>query len=228
MQNNISNISFTGSYLINYKNTPKTVRECFEKAIGKNKRQIFDSFEGKKDQVLYVMKNSKDYDAAQVVKKHYLNFKYMPKLNTKLRFDTDKPEEVINYIKENKLLKITKFDELNKYINNYRIRCRAKYKDTPPRKDLADSIMDALKINLNGVKTRDAKGITTIKDKANNGLVVMSPKGKLGVTYVFYKPANKYESESRYAVSETGEILAKYSTPDGIKKFKENFAKTLK
>lgn len=228
MSNNISNISFKGSYLINYRNSSKLARETFEKAIGEHKRQIFDTFEGKKGQVLYVMKNSKDYDAAQVVKQHHLNFKYFPKMDTTLRFDTEKPEDVINYIKENKPEPITKLSDLMKYIENYRIKCRAKYKDSLPQKSLVDSILENLKIEMKGEKTRNPKGIVTIKNEVNNGLVVISPKSKFGISYVFHKPANKYEHEQRYAVNESGEVIATFSTPDGIKRFKECFMNATK
>lgn len=228
MYNSVSNTSFKGSYLITYKNSSKVARECFESAIGEHKRQIFDAFDGKKGQVFYVMKHSKDYDAAQVVRQHHLNFKYFPKMDTKLRFDTEKPEEVINYINENNPEPITKLADLMKYVENYRIRCRAKYKDVAPQKSLVETILENLKIEMNGEKTKDSRGIITIKDEQNKGLVVISPKSKFGISYVFHKPANKYENEKRYAVSETGEVLATFNSPDGIKRFKECFVKATK
>ena len=148
MYNSVSNTSFKGSYLINYKNSSKLARQNFENAIGEHKRQIFENFNNKKEQVLYVMKNSKDYDAAQVIRKHYLNFKYFPTMDTKLRFDTEKPEEVINYINENKLSTITKFADLIKYVENYRLKCRAKYKNISPQENFAEKILEHLKIQL--------------------------------------------------------------------------------
>lgn len=228
MNNNISGTNFQGSFLINYKNTPKIARESFEKAIGEHKRQIFESFDGKKDEVLYVMKNSKDYDATQKVKAFNLRFKYMPDVDTKLRFDTESPQEVVAYINDNKPKTISKLNELVEYIGTYRSKCRARYLGAAQPRDFADEILESLKIDIKGVKTKDSKGIVTIKDNENNGLVVISPKSKFGISYVFYKPANKYEYEHRYAVNENGELLASFNTPDGIKKFKECFVKATK
>lgn len=230
MDNNISSINFKGSYLINYKRGQKLAREAFEKSIGEHRKQIFESFDGKKDQVLYVLKNSKDYDAAQVVKQHNLKFKYMPEVTTKLKFDIEKPQEAIDYLSQNSPYTITKLDELNSYIEANRLKCRARYdipKPVGPKKDFADDILKNLKIEIKGVKIKDSRGILKIKDKENDGIVVISPKSKFGISYVFHKPANKYEHESRYAVNEKGELLATFNTPDGIKKFKECFTKTL-
>lgn len=61
--------------------------EGFEHAIGKHKRLVFDVFGGKKDTTLYVLKDSKDYDAAMFLKTNNKRFKYMPDINKIVRFE---------------------------------------------------------------------------------------------------------------------------------------------
>ncbi|MBQ4115282.1 hypothetical protein IJD34_07760 [bacterium] len=227
MNNNISNQNFKGGFLINYKNAPKNMCAMFNEATGKNKKQIFENFNGDKNLVFYVMKHSRDYDAVDFICKNNLKFEYYPQMDTMLRFDLDKPSEVVDYISLNESQKISKFDELKQFVEKFRVKCRAKYADKPRKEDLSEKILKGLKIEIDGVKTKNNKGIITIKDEKNNGLVVISPKSKFGISYVFHKPSNKYEHERRYAVNESGELLATFNTPDGIKKFKECFNKTI-
>lgn len=228
MNNNISNQSFKGGFLINYKNAPKNMRAMFNEATGKNKKQIFENFMGDKNLVFYLMKHSRDYDAAEFICKNKLKFEYFPEMDTMLRFDLYNPSEVIDFIQTKTPQKINKFDELKRFVENFRTKCRAKYIGKPRYEDSSEKILKGLKIEIEGVKTKNNKGIITIKDTKNDGLVVISPKSKFGISYVFHKPSNKYENERRYAVNEAGELLATFNTPDGIRKFNECFNKTLK
>ena len=100
--NTISNnkVNFKGTFVVNYKNSISGMREGFEHAIGKHKRLIFDGFGGKKDTTLYVLKDSKDYDAAMFLKANNKRFKYMPDINTKASFEY--LEDAEKYILENK------------------------------------------------------------------------------------------------------------------------------
>ena len=83
-------------------------------------------------------------------------------------------------------------------------------------------------INVQGQKQKDSKGVVTIKDKANDGLVKISPQSKFGISYVYVKPSNKYDPIMRYAIDSEGNKLATFQTPEGIKKFSENFNKAIR
>ena len=110
--------NFKGAFLINYKKALPETRKCLEELIGPHKRQIWDTFSGKDKQVMYVMKNSKDYDVAHFVIKNDLNFKYYPEVSTKLQFEPDKPQDVISYIKTQHPKLIQKPYELMEYIKS--------------------------------------------------------------------------------------------------------------
>ena len=226
MKNNIDNsLNFRGSYLINYKNTLPEIRTGFEKAIGNKKRQIFNDFNGKQNEVLYVLKNSKDYDAAEFIKRNGVKFKYMPNVDTQLRFDEYYPEEVVKYIAEQKPDVISKLSELMKYVKANRVGCRARKDSQIP---FYKKVLDKLCIPIEGERVRDSRGVTKVIDTRHDGLVVLSPQKSNGISYMYVKPANDYAPTVRLMVDENANILAKFDGVDQIKLFKERFNEAIK
>lgn len=223
MNNNISSTNFKGTFLVNYKNTLPGMRKALEEKAGKHGKIIFENFEGK-DSVLYVLRNSKDYDVANFIKKNELRFKYMPEIDTKLQFESDAPEKVEEYISKYKPKVIRKISEMIDFVTNNRQKNKA-IKDS--HISFYDKILTNLKINIVGQKQKNSKGIMTIKDD-KGGFVCISPKSKNGFSYVYSKPSNSYDDIMRYAIDENGNVVRTFQDPDAITKFSENFNKAVK
>ncbi len=224
MNNNVSSTNFRGAFILNFSKFGPEMREGFEKTVGGNGRIIMENF-GRKDNILYVLKNSKDYNAANYIKANGMRFKYMPEIDTKLRFDSYHPEGAEEYIAKNKPRVITKTRELMDFIAGNRTKNKA-VKNS--HKNIYDKICEKLMINVQGTKQKDSRGVMTIKDKTADGLVKISPQSKYGISYVYVKPSNKYDPIMRYAVDTEGNKLAVFQTPEGIKKFSENFNKAIR
>jgi len=221
---NKSNLSFKGAFLLNFNRTLPGTREAFEHSMGKVRGQVFENFGGKKGNTLYVLRNSKDYYAANFIKRNELKFSYMPEVNSKLQFDTYEPEKVINYINDTKPLVIRKVDELMDYIQKYRQSCKSKGGVNNP----CDELLDKLKIKFNGRKVKNNKGVTTLRDDKTNGFISVSPPNAYGIYFAYVNPGNMYEYESRYAVDKQGNILARFRTPDEMLLFKKKFIEAVK
>ena len=218
--------NFKGAFLINYTKARPETRKCLEDLIGAHKRQIYDTFAGKNNQVMYVMKNSKDYDVAHFVQKNRLNFKYYPNVCTKLCFEPDKPEDVLKYIKTQRPQLIKKTTDLIEYIKAHRTICRAK-KDS--HLSVADKIINILHYDKNAGKKEKLTNASTIFTDNNTGdRIVISPKSALGTRYVCVTPKREYEEIKRLAFDEQGNILKTFSPPDGIKLFNQLFKKAIK
>lgn len=225
MDNNI-NLNFKGSFLINYKKALPGVREGFEKAVGKKHVQIFDSFEGNQDSVLYVMKNSKDFAAANFVKLNEMNFEYIPEMDTRLRFDEYFPDEVSTYLTENKPKVIKKISELMDYISENRIRCRER-KNSHIGK--YQKILNTMGVDVKGEKHTNSFGVTNVEDVLTGKTAIISPASKLGTRFIAIKHPKKLKKHADYyAVDENGNILKKFKFPDDILLFRELFNKTIK
>ena len=224
MISNLSPLSFKGTFLIDYKKTLPNMREEMENTVAKHGRIIFDNYAGD-NTVLYVMKDSKDYATANFIKRNELKFKYYPEMSTKLQFENSQPEIVKDYIKTNKPKVINKMSELMEYINKNRNRNKA-----IPNSHLGlyKQILKKLDIEIDGIKHKDAKGVTTISNKKDDEFVYFSPKSKNGVTYVYAKLNKVISPIRRYAVDEQGNILHTYKSVDAIIKFKEKFNEAIK
>lgn len=218
--------NFKGAFLINYKKALPETRKCLEELIGPHKRQIFDAFSGKDKQVMYVMKNSKDYDVAHFVIKNDLNFKYYPEVSTKFQFEPDKPQDVISYIKTQHPKLIQKPYELLEYIKAHRENCRAQ-KDS--HLSIADKILNVLCYDKNaGKKEKLSNASVVFIDKNTGDRVVISPKSALGTRFVCVTPKRDYEEIKRLAFDENGNILKTFLPPDGIKLFNQQFKNAIK
>lgn len=218
--------SFKGAFLINYKKALPETRKCLEELIGPHKRQIYDTFAGKDTQVMYILKDSKDFDVAHFIQKNELNFKYYPDVSTKLRFEPDRPQDVITYIKTQHPKSIQKPYELMEYIKSYRENCKTQ-KDS--HLSVADKIINALCYDKNaGKKEKLSNASIIFTDKNTGDRIVISPKSTLGTRYVCVTPKRDYEEIKRIAFDEKGNILKTFSPPDGIKLFNQQFKNAIK
>lgn len=218
--NTISNnkVNFKGTFVVNYKNSISGMREGFEHAIGKHKRLIFDGFGGKKDTTLYVLKDSKDYDAAMFLKANNKRFKYMPDINTKASFEY--LEDAEKYILENKPRVITKIKDLIDFVTSNRMKQKANY-----RRPINEYIFQKFGITNDEVtRVKDSRGITFYKDKTTGDTrVQLSPFNENGTYFVRVKDSTYPHEISRYAVDRDGNFLYKFSTPDDVMTFNEKF-----
>ena len=217
-----NNVTFGGAFVINYKKSIPGMREGFEHAIGKHKRLIFEGYNGKKDTVLYVLKNSKDYDAANFLKRNNKRFKYMPDVDTKLRFEY--LEDAEKYISENKPVVISKIKDLMNFVTENRLKQRANY-----RRPINEYIFKKLGItNDEVVRTKDSRGVVLYLDKnTDKPRVQLSPYNENGTTFVRVKDSTFPYEVSRYAVDRDGNFLHKFETPEDINTFNDKFKKAI-
>ena len=217
---------FKGSFLINYKKALPEMRNAFENVLGAHKGLIYDNYNGKEHQVMYVVKNSKDFDAANFIIKNELNFRYYPDVSTKQQFWIDKPQEVVDYIKKTKAKLIQRHNELGEYVAKYRENCR-QIKDS--HLSVVDKILGALHFNKDcGKKAKDCRAITTFTENGTGNKVFVSPKNKNGTFFVLVNPNNGYDKVCRYAFDEKGNLLKTFEPPNGIKLFKEKFNEAIR
>lgn len=211
-------ISFNGTFLINYKRTIPGIKEGFEKSIGNKKIQIFQNFQDDKNSVLYILKDSRDFNAAHFIDKNELKFKYYPNINTKSGFDNEKPEEVIEYIDKNKPTLIEKLSELKDFIALNRTKNRARV-----RKSRLRSILNTFNVEIYKKPTRNSMGIADITDGKTRALI--SPENKSGTTFV---RITKNKRNEYYAVDKNGTILKEFTDGKGFLRFKQEFEQSVK
>lgn len=224
MYNKISNPSFKGAFLVNYNKTPSNMRQEFENVVGQHGKIIYDNFEGENN-VLYILRDSKDFDVAQFIKRNALKFKYIPEVTTKLQFEPSEPDAVKNYISNNNVTIIKTLPKLLEFVVNNREKCRA-VKNS--HIGFYKTVLKNLHIDTNIRGTKNNKGVFVIKDKANDGIICFSPKSKNGITYVFVKPSNCYDPIKRYAIASNGDVLTSYQSAEAIIKFNESFNNAIK
>lgn len=219
MENRVSNVNFQGTYIMNFAKTGSKMKAGFEDVVGGKKCKIFEDVDTK-GRMFYVLNNKKDYQVADFIKDNRLRFKYLPNVNNGFTFNSIK--DIKKYISKKQPLIITKIDDLMNFMSQNRTR---NYAITEVQNKFYDKVLNKLVINVEGQKNIDSRGVVTIRDKKNDCLVKFSPQNKLGISYLYVKPSNKYEEIQRYAINKDGEVLYSFKTPDSIKKFSECFSK---
>lgn len=221
MENRISNVNFQGTYIMNFAKTGSKMKAGFEDVVGGKKCKILEDVD-MKGRMFYILNNKKDYQVADFIKDNRLRFKYLPNVNNGFTFNSIK--DIKKYISKKQPLIITKMDDLMNFMSQNRTR---NYTTTEVQNKFYDKVLNKLVINVEGQKNIDSRGVVTIRDKKNDGLVKFSPQNKIGITYLYVKPSNKYEEIQRYAINKDGTVLYSVKTPEGIKKFKEDFIRAI-
>ena len=222
-----NNISFGGAFVINYKRAIPNLREYFERtAFAHGSKQVFENYRGDKNKVLYVLKDSRDYDVAQFIRRNEMKFEYMPEINTKLCLNPWKEQEAYSTIDSVKPKIINKMSDLMKFVEEFRLKIKS---EKCPSIGRVDRVLKALKIVPEVKKVFDGtRGVTRYIDKAKNGEIIISPKGEYGKTFVYYKPSNRYENPSFYEVDHLGENVRQLKTVDEILEFRKKFNDSVK
>ena len=222
-----NDVNFCGAFVINYKNAAPELRERFERTafLYKNKKQIIPQYRGNKDKVLYVLKNSRDYDVATFINHNKIRFEYLPEISTKLGIDPQFIEEAYATIDSIKTILIRKRKELMHFVNANRKSYRSVWS---PNESRVCRVLKALKLKPEVEPLVELNGVVKYIDKAKNGEIIISPKGDHCKTFVYYKPSNKYDLPSFYIVDKHCENVRKLKTPDEILEFKKGFTSSLK
>lgn len=222
MNNTISsNINFNGAFKIDFNKTLTGTRKYLEKSISGTKGvTVYDDF-GSSNNTLYILRNSKDYDFAQFIKKNELEFEYIPEIDTTTK---QSKKELLSAIDEKKVTIIDKISTMIDFVTNNRIGIQAKKPIVRTHEKLLKNIFH----NLKDKKAKNSQGIVTLEDKATGEMMKISPKSKFGMTYIYHKPALKNEAIERFAVDDEGNILASFNSPSSIIKFGENFKNAVK
>ena len=214
-----NNVNFNGGFLINYKLAPQGTQETLENNIG-NGKQIFRDWDGDKNSVFYITRDSKDYNIAKFIEKNNLDFKYYPELNTKLRFDPEKRFILLDYLEKNNLKIMDKIDDLIKFLTeNRKISKKAKKIKQDPFKP----ILEKMGIQIEGKTIKSPNGITTIKEKNTSREVIISPLSEHEVRYVRVVPEKPHWETKYYMIDADGNILKEFKTPDAIIAFRKGF-----
>ena len=183
-------------------------------------RQIFRNYKGKENQVLYILRNSRDIDAAEFIKRNSLRFRYMPEVDTSARLDQNNQQSAIDYIKAAKPKIISNLTDLFKYVAQNRHRVEQHLSPTV----LIKRMLDTLRISIGGDINKTNSGIVVLRDKKASGMVELSPASENDIRYAYIRPNNAYDEPVRCALNLDGEIVGLYKTPEGILKFRELFA----
>jgi len=208
-----NNINFTGTFLI--KRPTKTMRKEITELAGKRK-MLFDF---KPNNMLCVVRDSKDENIAKYILDRKLYFNYFPELNTASGFDIAHPDKAKAIIKEHTPVKKAK--DLEKLFPK------------PVKKETKFSFIErslrTFQFNEMNYALRSDKGIIHVFDKDTNKLIArISPPGKFGINYVHIEPKTIDDSPLRYALDKDGKIIFQYTSLSGAKQFSKNFAAALR
>ena len=185
----MNNINFTGTFLINYGNNKNTkaLKEEFETKTTRHGKIKLENYNGIKNQTLYILRNSRDYDVAEFVKLHNLKFKYMPDISSKDFIDVENDEAIINNeFKNMKSAIITESEDLAKYVKDNRV----KHLSMPNSSvSVPNRIMNLLNFKFkDGYSHRHNYGGNIINDGDIECRI--SPKSKDGFYYVIITSNN--------------------------------------
>ena len=216
--------NFTGTYIVNYQKAVKGTRQAFEDVLGAKSRVIVDNFNGNEKSVLYIVRNSKDKALGDFIVKNDLSFKYIPTLDVTTQSVSLKPKKLLKFIEEQPLIIHTK-KKLQKFLTENRMPVTPQVTQKQPKpKAVVESVLKSLHVQMDGQISKTPEGVILMRDKANDGLVKISPTSSKGVSYVYVKPANLYDDVSYYAVEQkSGEVFKFGSSPEDIQTFKKGF-----
>lgn len=223
MNNTIQSTNFKGGFLLNYYHTKPKIRRQLEHVIGMHGVQVFDKFNGKDYAVFYILNNPKDIKMADfLANNNKIRFQYYPDINTKNQFNSQNPEELVEYIKikHPKCIKI--LHEMQKIIYKRNDSILSKrHSDI----DLAKGLLKKYGFNFSEDVNLQDDGVVIIKNTKGSGLLKMTPPNVIGLRYVYIEPNNSYDDSIRCLVTSKGLVLKDFKTPDEMSRFREGFTR---
>lgn len=223
MSNNISPISFTGAFKIDYTRAAKGTREFIETKALNNHRQIFSNWEGNPNVVFYITRDRKDYQMATAIYNNSLKAQYFPNINTRMGFDDEMPEvlkEVVDSLSNTESISGPK--RIFNYIETHRPHARTKISTLAPAKKLNryDKIVQNLKLIFETERFDIEDGIVKFADKnGGRGEVMIYPPKKDGTRYVSVQENSRLEPIRYYKFDKDGEIISTLNDYNGVSEF---------
>lgn len=214
MQIKTSNTTFTGAFRLRPTEI-KAQREIPE--LFTQGRQIFTDILEKGDQVIIVRDNY-DKRIGKYIKENIVNdIEYYPEINTKMGLDSERPQELIDILKNKTKTCITDFQEMFSTI--------AKQKKAPkPLKteNVIENISNALRLNIEKPEIVSTNNSTIIRDSAKQRTIEVIAKVP-ETFYVHIKPDSIGEANTRCIINNKGQVVKYFETPNEIHKFYKIF-----
>ena len=216
ISNNISNTNFMGAFRIQ----PQNVKANAEiPAMFTQGYQVFRNIKEKGDMVV-VLRDNYDKRVGNYIQKNNLtNLEYYPKINTKSGLDDEKPEGLIELIKDKAVVVKTELEDIISTISEQKgIKRPKKYRAEKEVK----KISDALRLNIENPIIESNKSFTKIRDN-QKGRTIEVIATNPATSYVYVKPDSLNEDSTKCIINTKGQIIKTFTNPKDISKFMKMF-----
>lgn len=216
ISNNISNTNFMGAFRIQ----PQNVKAKAEiPAMFTQGYQVFRNIKEKGDMVV-VLRDNYDKRVGNYIQKNNLtNLEYYPKINTKSGLDDEKPEGLIELIKDKAVVVKTELEDIISTISEQKgIKRPKKYRAEKEVK----KISNALRLNIENPIIESNKSFTKIRDN-QKGRTIEVIATNPATSYVYVKPDSLNEDSTKCIINTKGQIIKTFTTPKDISKFMKMF-----
>ena len=213
---NNTNLNFTGAFRIKPQET--IAKEDIPKMFTQG-RQIFQNILENGDEVI-VLRNKYDKRVGQYIKENNTTgIEYYPNINTYSGLDNEKPEGLIELIKDKAVVVKTELEDILASITTQpSVKKAKKYKVAKE----VEKISNALRLNIENPKIESNKNFTRIRDNAK-GRTIEVVATNPAISYVYVKPDSLNEDSIKCIINAKGQVAKIFSTPNDILKFMKMF-----
>ena len=213
---NNTNLNFTGAFRIKPQET--IAKEEIPKMFTQG-RQIFQNILENGDEVI-VLRNKYDKRVGQYIKENNTSgIEYYPNINTCSGLDNEKPEGLIELIKDKAVVVKTELEDILASIAvQPSVKKAKKYKVA----NEVEKISNALRLNIENPKIESNKNFTRIRDNGK-GRTIEVVATNPAISYVYVKPDSLNEDSIKCIINAKGQVAKIFSTPNDISKFMKIF-----
>lgn len=213
---NNTNLNFTGAFRIKPQET--IAKEEIPKMFTQG-RQIFHNILENGDEVI-VLRNKYDKRVGQYIKENNTSgIEYYPNINTCSGLDNEKPEGLIELIKDKAVVVKTELEDILASIAvQPSVKKAKKYKVA----NEVEKISNALRLNIENPKIESNKNFTRIRDNGK-GRTIEVVATNPAISYVYVKPDSLNEDSIKCIINAKGQVAKIFSTPNDISKFMKIF-----
>ena len=180
-------------------------------------RQIFSNIKENGDQFI-VIRDNYDKRIGNYIKENQVNnIEYYPKINTKCRLDSEKPQEVVELLKT--IRPVIDLDEMFVIIAKQK-----RVSKSIDAKSEVEKIANALRLNIENSCITSDKHSTIVRDESKKRTIEIIAMGKAN-SYVCVQPDSISEGMRLCIVDGKGAIVKDFVTPSEIHKFFKIFKK---
>lgn len=228
MQIKTNNTNFTGSFRIKplEARAQREIPELFTQG-----RQIFSNIIEKGDMFIVIRDNYDKRIGNYLKEKHIRGFEYYPEINTMCGLDTEKPEKLIELLKNKTYKIVTDIEETFAAIAKQKKANRkpkpSEFPEAPKASDEAKKIANTLRLNIENPKIQNSKKSTIVRDEEKKRTIEFVSTNR-GATYVYVKPDSLNESCTRCILDGKGNIVKRFETPNEMRKFLKQFSELKK